>query len=83
MLTSISEAKYVAMSHGARKSIWISRFLNELLLEQAIKRIEILGNNEISLILIKNLESQNHTKHINIIYYQIQRLVKERELKIN
>ena len=57
VLDSTSEAKYVAMSHKARERVWIQRSLNELLPEQAIRRMEMLGNNEMSLILTKNLES--------------------------
>ena len=79
---STSEAKYVAMSHRARESIWIQRLLNQLLPKQAIKRIEILGDNETSLILTRNLESQNCIKHIDVIYHHIQELVENRKLAI-
>ena len=35
-----------------------------------------------SLIFIKNLESQNYTKYIGVIYYYIQELVDDEELRI-
>lgn len=59
------------MSYGARKGMWIRRFLNELLSKQAIKRMEMLGDNEISLILIRNPESQNRIKDIDMIYHYV------------
>lgn len=65
------KAKYVAISHKVKKKVWIERFLNKLFPEQAIRRMEMLGDNEISLTLVKNPKSQNHTKHIDIIYHYI------------
>ena len=51
------------MSHGAREGVSIQRFLNELLLEQAIRKINMLSNNEMSFILTRDPQSQSHTKH--------------------
>ena len=42
----------------------------------------MLDNNETSFTLTKNPKSQNRTKHINVIYHHIQRLVKDGELGI-
>lgn len=72
----MSKAKYEGKNHKTRKNICIQRFLNKFLPKQSAKKIEILGDNKTSLILIKNLENQNCTKYIDIIYYHIQRLVK-------
>lgn len=54
---STLEAKYVAMSHGAREGVWIRRFLNKLLPKQAVRKIEILEDNKTSLTLTKDPES--------------------------
>ena len=70
------------MSHRARESVWIRRFLNELLSEQAIRKMEILGDNETSLTLTRDPESQNCTKHINVIYHYVQELVENGKLTI-
>lgn len=80
--TSTSEAEYVAMSHGAREGVWIRRFLNELLPEQAVRRIEMLGDNETSLTLTKDPESQNRTKHIDLMHHHVRGLVEDGELGI-
>ena len=82
VLTSTSEAEYVAMNHGAREGVWIQRLLNKLLSEQVIRRMEMLGDNKTSLTLTRDPESQNRTKHINVIYHHIQELMENRELAI-
>ena len=70
------------MSHEVRKGVWIQRFLNELLSEQAVRKIEMLGNNKTSITLTKNPESQNCTKHIEVIHHHVRRLVEGGELGI-
>lgn len=77
-----SKANYVAVSHRARERIWMQRFLNELLSNQAVRKMEMLGDNKISLILIKNPESQNYTKYIDVIHHHIWGLVDNGELGI-
>ena len=47
-----------------------------------IRKIEMLGDNKTSLTLTKDPKAQNRTKYINIIYYHIRELVKDRELEI-
>ena len=42
----------------------------------------MLGDNEMRLTLTKNPESQNHTKHINVIHHHVRRLVEDGELEI-
>ena len=55
--TYTSEAKYVAMSHRVRERVQIRRLLNELLPEQAIRRMEMLDDNKTSLTLTRDPES--------------------------
>lgn len=61
----------MAMSYIVREGIWIQNFLNKLLPKQIVRKMEMLGDNEMSLMLIKDCESLNHTKHIDIMYYHI------------
>lgn len=79
---SIFEVKYMVMNHEARKKVCVRYFLNKLLLKQVIKKIEMFVDNKTSLIQTKNPESQNCTEHTNVIYHQMQGLVKEIKLKI-
>ena len=79
---STSEAKYVAMSYGVRRDLWIQRLLNKLLPKQAIRKIKMLGDNETSLMLTKDPESQNCIKHIDVIHHHVRELVENGKLAI-
>ena len=72
----------MVMNYKVREGIWIQIFLNKPLRRQVVRRIEMLEDNKISLTLIKDLESQNNTKPIDIIYYHIQGPMEDRELGI-
>lgn len=60
----------------------MEQFLNKFVPDQVVKKIEILEDNKINLILTKDPENQNCIKHINVMYYHSQKLVDDRELKI-
>lgn len=47
------------MNNKIRKKIQIRYFLNKLYLKPGFKRIKMLDNNKISLILTKNFKIQN------------------------
>ena len=80
--TSISEAEYVTVSQGTRERVWIRRFLNELLPEDTGREMKMLGDNETSLTLTKDLESQNQTKHIDVMHHHVYGLVEDGKLAI-
>lgn len=56
--------------------------MNELLLEQAIRRMQIFRDNDTNLVLTRILESQNPIKHIDVMYYYIQGLIEDGKLEI-
>lgn len=60
----------------------MQQFLNKLDPDQSVKKIEMLRNNKTSLTLTKNPKSRNCIKHIDMIYYHIQKLVDDGELEI-
>lgn len=64
--TSTTKAEYIALGHAARESVWIRRFFNELSIVEPIGACILHGDNETSIILTKNAESQSRTKHINM-----------------
>lgn len=39
--------------------------------------MNILGDNKISLTLVKDFKNQNQIKYINVIYYYMRKLVKD------
>ena len=80
--TSTTEAEYIALGHVARKSVWIQRFFNELSIAEPIGACILHGDNETSIILTKNAESQLRTKHINMQYHYIRELVADKKVVI-
>ena len=83
VLTSISEAEYVAMSQGAREGVWIQWFLNKLLSKNAVREIKMFSNNETSLTLTRDPKSQNQTKHINVMHLHMRGLVEDGKMAID
>lgn len=59
-----SEAEYIALGQTAREVVWIRRIMNEMRLEA--ESITLHDNNEMSINLTRNVESQHYTKHIDI-----------------
>ena len=60
VLTSITEVEYIALGHAAREAVWIRRFINEMTLD-IVPAIMLNGDNEMSITLTKNAESQHRT----------------------
>ena len=79
--TSTTEAEYIALGHAAREAVWIRRFINEIEIE-VIGDLTLFGDNEMSIALTKNAESQHRTKHINVQHHYIRELVNEGELTV-
>lgn len=79
---SIFKAKYVAINYKIKEKILARRFLNKLFSEQVLKKIKMPNDNKTSFTLIKNPKSQNYTEHINVMYYHIEGLIKQKKLKI-
>lgn len=81
--TSTTKAKYIALGHVACEAVWLRCFLNELqIVTQPVESVTLYGDNKTSITLTKNDESQHRTKHINVQYYYIRELIKERELEV-
>ena len=49
---------------------------------EAVENVTLYGDNEMSIALTKNVESQHRTKHIDVQHHYIRELVNERELTI-
>lgn len=48
-----------------------------------VLKITLLDNNELSILLTINAESQNYTKHIDIIYHFVMEVIEDRKLEVN
>lgn len=66
---STTEAEYIALGHAAREAVWIRRFVNEMankLRLEVVEELTLHGDNEMSITLTRNAESQHRTKHIDV-----------------
>lgn len=64
---SITKAKYIALRHILREAIWIRRLIKEMNLEaRGVNSVTLYGDNEISIIMTNNVESQYCIKHVNV-----------------
>ena len=62
---STTESKYITHRHIFRKIIWKKRFINKMNFE-VIEKVTMHGDNEISIALTKNTQSQYQTKYIDV-----------------
>ena len=72
--TSTTEAEYIALGHAVSEAVWIRRFINEMSLE-TVPGITLNSDNEMSITLTKNAESQHRTKHIDVQDHYIRELI--------
>ncbi len=66
---SSTEAEYIALSQASTEAIWLKELLNELGYPQ--KQITLCGDNLSSMQIVKNPESHNRTKHIDVRFHFI------------
>ncbi len=63
--TLTTEAEYIALGHVAKETVWIRRFINEFEIE-IVEHLPLNGDNEMSIALTTNAESQHRTKYIDV-----------------
>ena len=78
-LSSI-KAKYMVISDCSRQVIWIKTLIKELRIK--IRSIPIYGDNQSSIFIANNTVQESHTKHINIHYHYICKLVVAKEVEL-
>lgn len=79
---STIETEYIALGYTVQENVSIKQFLNELRIADFIEACIFHGDNKISIILTKNVESQTRIKHINVQYHYVRKLVVNGELAI-
>lgn len=70
---SSTEAEYIAISEASRKASWLRNLYSELGFTQTSPTI-IKGDNEGSIILTKNSQFHQRTKHIELRYHYMRNL---------
>ena len=77
---SSTEAEYMAISDCSQQVIWIKTLIKELRIK--IRSILIYGDNQGSIFIASNAVQESHTKHINICYHYIHKLVAAKEVEL-
>ena len=77
---SSTEAEYMAISDCSQQAIWIKTLIKELGIK--IGSILIYGDNQGSIFISSNAVQESHTKHINICYHYIRKLVVAKEVEL-
>ncbi|CAG7724410.1 unnamed protein product, partial [Allacma fusca] len=78
---SSTEAEYIAVSSGARESVWLRSLIEELGYPQT-QPTRILVDNQSAIKLVKNPEMHSRTKHIQVRYHYIRELVEDEQVSI-
>ena len=74
------EAEYMAISDCSRQAIWIKTLIKELRIK--IRSILIYGDNQGSIFIASNAVQESCTKHINIRYHYICKLVVAKKVEL-
>ena len=77
---SSTEAKYMVISDCSRQAIWIKTLIKELGIK--IRSIPIYGDNQGSIFIASNAVQESCTKHIDIHYHYICKLVVAKEVEL-
>ena len=80
--SSSTEAEYVSMCEAGKQLVWASRLMSQLHLRPN-KAIDLKGDNQGCLALIKNPEHHSRTKHIDVQYHYIREIVDDGLIRIS
>lgn len=78
---STTEAEFIALTEGAKESIWLKGFVTDLGI--VLDETEVYCDNSGAVQLSKNSMFHERTKHINVKLYFIRDLVNSGEVKVN
>ena len=79
---SSSEAEYVAVTSAACQAIWLRRLLADFLQIQR-GATEVFCDNKATIAMTKNPAFHSRTKHIDIRYHFIRKLVADEEVTLS
>ena len=74
---SLTEAEYVALSEASRKACWLRNLYSKLGLLHAEVPTLIRGDNDRSIVMAKNPQFHKRSKHIDIRWHWVCKLVEE------
>ena len=78
---STTEAEYIALSAAAQEAVWLQKLTSDLL-NESVREISILEDNQSAICLAKNPQVHGRTKHIDIKYHFIRDMVDTGRIKL-
>ena len=85
--TSSTESEYIAMSSCAKQSQWIAQILRDMGFPRFIGNnpyiVQIKGDNQGALALVKNPHLHERSKHIDIQYHHIRDLEARKRIAVS
>ena len=101
VMTSTTEAEYMAMSMCTKTEVWLTQILRDMGLDKyldsnsycisiqenethrEISPLQLRGDNQAVLTLIKDAHVHERSKHIDVVYHHIQNLHQRNQIKID
>lgn len=84
--TSTTEAEYIAMSTCAKHAVWLSQLLRDVRYAQYLGdnpwTVNLLGDNQSSIALIRDPQIHERSKHIQIAYHNVRDRQRRGEVNI-
>ena len=78
---SSTEVKYISGAYTTKEAIWLRQFLSELGLDTSSPTVLHI-NNQSAIVIAKNPEFHNRTKHIDVRYHFLQQVIKDGTVKL-
>ena len=79
---SSTEAEYVALSEAARKACWLRNLHTELGLLSSNTPTKLYGDNEGSLVMARNPQLHQRSKHIDLRWHWIRQMVQDNVINV-
>ena len=85
--TSSTESEYIAMSLCAKQAVWLGQVIRDMGYPEYIGRsptnVQIKGDNQGALALVKNPHLHERSKHIDIQYHHIRDLEERKKITVS
>ncbi len=73
---SSTEVEYISEAHAAKEAVWLRQLLSELSLNTSSPTI-LHVDNQSAIVIAKNPEFHDHTKHINVCYHFLWQVIED------
>jgi len=83
IVLSLTQAEYVALSKAACKACWLRNLYTELGLLNEDVPTQILGDNNGSIVMARNPQFHKRSKHIDLRWHWVRKLVQDGTIIIN